>query len=73
MYGMKVHEAVIANREKETGITIHYLNEKFDEGEITFQKSIPVEETDTAETIAQRVQELEYTWYPKIIEQLLAS
>ena len=74
MYSLRVHESVIAAKDKETGITIHYLNEKFDEGEIIFQKSIPVEgEEDTVETIAQRVQELEYEWYPKIIEQLLSS
>ncbi|HYV92303.1 MAG TPA: phosphoribosylglycinamide formyltransferase [Chitinophagales bacterium] len=73
MYGLHVHAAVVAAKEKETGITIHYLNEKFDEGEIIFRKSIPVEEDDTAETIAQRVQQLEYEWYPKIIELLLAS
>jgi phosphoribosylglycinamide formyltransferase-1 len=73
MYGLRVHKAVIAAKEKETGISIHYLNEKFDEGEIIFQKSFPVKDGDSAETIAQRVQELEYEWYPKIIEQLLAS
>jgi len=72
-YGMKVHESVLSAKEKETGITIHYLNEKFDEGEIIFQKSVPVEENDTPETIAQKVHQLEYEWYPKIIEQLLAS
>lgn len=73
MYGLRVHESVIAAKEKETGITIHYLNEKFDDGEIIFQKAIPVEKDDTPETIAQRVQQLEYEWYPKIIEKLLAS
>ena len=72
-YGMKVHESVIAEKEKETGITIHYVNEKFDEGEIIFQKAIPVLEGDTAESIAQKVHKLEYEWYPKIIEQILAS
>ena len=73
MYGLKVHDAVIANKEKESGITIHYLNEKYDEGEIIFQKKIPVEGGDTAESLAVKIQQLEYEWYPKIIEQLLAS
>ena len=52
MYGMRVAEAVLASKEKETGITIHYLNEKFDDGEIIFQKSIPVDETDTPESLS---------------------
>lgn len=73
MYGMRVAEAVITSKEKETGITIHYLNEKFDDGEIIFQKSIPVEEKDTPESLSQKVHGLEYEWYPKIIEQLLGS
>ena len=73
MYGIRVAEAVITSKEKETGITIHYLNEKFDDGKIIFQKSIPVEETDTPETLSQKVHGLEYEWYPKIIEQLLDS
>ena len=73
MYGMQVHEAVIAAKEKETGISIHYLNEKFDDGEIIFQQPIPVEENDTAETIAQKVHELEYKWYPKVIEELISK
>jgi len=72
-YGMKVHESVIKAKEKETGITIHFLNEKYDDGQIIFQKSIPVEKSDTAETVAGKVHKLEYEWYPKIIEQLLAS
>ena len=61
----------VNSKEKETGITIHYLNEKFDDGEIIFQKSIPVDETDTPESLSEKVHELEYEWYPKIIEQLL--
>ena len=73
MYGMRVHDAVIAAKEKETGITIHYLNDQFDAGEIIFQQPIPVEENDTAETIAQKVHELEYTWYPKVIEELISK
>jgi phosphoribosylglycinamide formyltransferase-1 len=64
---------VIKEKEKETGITIHYLNEKYDDGQIIFQKSIPVEENDTPESLAKKVHKLEYECYPKIIEQLLAS
>ncbi|MBX7141511.1 MAG: phosphoribosylglycinamide formyltransferase [Chitinophagales bacterium] len=72
-YGMKVHDSVIKAGDKETGITIHYLNEKYDDGQIIFQKSISVEAGDTPETLAQKVHQLEYEWYPKIIGQLLAS
>jgi phosphoribosylglycinamide formyltransferase-1 len=73
MYGPRVHEAVINNHEKETGITIHYLNDKYDEGEIILQKMVPVDESDTAETVAKKVHVLEHEWYPKIIEQLLSA
>ncbi|MCV6631261.1 MAG: phosphoribosylglycinamide formyltransferase [Flavobacteriaceae bacterium] len=70
MYGMHVHEAVLANKEKETGITIHFVNENYDEGAIIFQQNVAVEAADTAESIAQKVHQLEYTHFPKIIEQL---
>ncbi|MEO5673086.1 MAG: phosphoribosylglycinamide formyltransferase [Chitinophagales bacterium] len=73
MYGRHVHEAVIAAKEKQTGITIHYLNDQYDAGEIIFQKSIPVEKNDTAETISRKVQMLEYEWYPKLIEKILSD
>ena len=69
MYGSKVHEAVMENREKETGISIHWVNEKYDEGEIIFQDKVSVEEGDTADSIAQKVHSLEYRHYPAIIEQ----
>jgi phosphoribosylglycinamide formyltransferase-1 len=68
MYGMKIHELVRATNEIETGITIHLINEKYDEGPILFQARCAVTVTDTAEQIAQKVHQLEYTWYPKIIE-----
>ncbi|MEZ4857432.1 MAG: phosphoribosylglycinamide formyltransferase [Flavobacteriaceae bacterium] len=71
MYGNYVHEAVVTNAEKETGITIHYVNEHYDEGAIIFQKSVPISEKDTPETVAEKVHQLEYEWFPKIIEQLL--
>ena len=71
MYGMKVHEAVIAAGEKETGITIHHVNKNFDEGEIIFQKKIPVQKNETADTLFQKVRNLELEFYPKVIEKIL--
>lgn len=71
MYGTKVHAAVLAANDKETGITIHYLNENYDEGKIIFQQKVPVEPGDTIESIAQKVHVLEHEWYPKIIERML--
>jgi phosphoribosylglycinamide formyltransferase 1 len=71
MYGMKVHEAVIASGEKESGITIHQVNERYDEGEMLFQAKCPVEAGDTPETLAARIHELEYAWFPKVIEEIL--
>ncbi len=69
MYGMRVHEAVKSAGERETGITIHLVDEKYDEGKILFQASCPVEETDTPEQIADNVHALEHTHFPKVIEQ----
>jgi len=71
MYGMKVHEAVVANKETETGITIHYVNENYDEGAIIFQKSFLLSENETAETVASKIHELEYEFFPKVIEEIL--
>jgi phosphoribosylglycinamide formyltransferase-1 len=71
MYGMKVHESVVTNKESETGITIHYVNENYDEGAIIFQKSFPLSENETAETVANKIHELEYEFFPKVIEELL--
>ena len=71
MYGNKVHEAVLANKETESGITIHYVNEKYDEGKVILQKQITVEVDDTIESLAEKIQQLEHEWLPKIIEQLL--
>ena len=70
MYGHHVHEAVKNAGETETGITIHYINENYDEGKIIFQAKCPVWPTDSAEDIAARVHELEYRHYPEIIEQV---
>ncbi|MFM9839224.1 MAG: phosphoribosylglycinamide formyltransferase [Cyclobacteriaceae bacterium] len=69
MYGLKVHEAVKAMGEIETGITIHEVNEKFDEGRIIFQAKCEVTSTDTPQEIAQKVQTLEHKNYPIVIEE----
>ena len=71
MYGGFVHEAVVANKEKETGITIHFVSEHYDEGAVIFQAKTPVAETDTALDVAAKVHELEYEHFPKVIEKLL--
>lgn len=69
MYGLKVHEAVVANGDKETGITIHLVDNKYDEGRIIFQERCPVSETDTPGTVAEKVHALEYRCYPRVIEK----
>ena len=71
MYGMKVHEAVIAAGEKESGITIHYVNEHFDEGKPVFQASCPIEPDDTPESLAQKIHVLEHRHFPEVITELL--
>lgn len=71
MYGMKVHRAVWENKETCTGITIHYVNAFYDEGEIVFQAKTQISPEDTPETIAQKVHQLEYKYFPAIIEQTI--
>ncbi|MDT0691301.1 phosphoribosylglycinamide formyltransferase [Salegentibacter sp. F188] len=71
MYGDKVHKAIIENKEKESGITIHYVNEKYDEGEIIFQKTVDVNQDDTPESLAKKIHELEHAHFPKVIEEIL--
>jgi len=71
MYGGFVHDAVVANKENETGITIHFVSEHYDEGAVVFQARTPVAETDTALDVANKVHELEYEHFPKVIEKLL--
>ena len=73
MYGIKVHEAVKAAGEPETGITIHLVNERFDEGKILVQASCKVLATDTPQQIASKVYALEHETYPKTIEQWIFS
>lgn len=71
MYGNFVHEAIVANKEPETGITIHYVNEAYDEGAIIFQARVALEADDTPEVVAGKVHKLEYEHLPKVIETLL--
>lgn len=71
MYGLHVHKAVVHYKEKETGMTIHYVNENYDEGTVIFQARTEVLATDTPETVAEKVQQLEYRHFPEIIEKLL--
>ncbi|RRA91228.1 phosphoribosylglycinamide formyltransferase [Paenimyroides viscosum] len=71
MYGSFVHDAVVANKETETGITIHFVSEHYDEGAVIFQAKTIVNETDTALEVAAKVHELEYEHFPKVIEKLL--
>jgi formyltetrahydrofolate-dependent phosphoribosylglycinamide formyltransferase len=68
MYGHFVHEAVIANKEKESGITIHYVDELYDHGLIIFQTSFLLNENETAETLAGRIHELEHLHFPRVVE-----
>ncbi|PCH70377.1 MAG: phosphoribosylglycinamide formyltransferase [Bacteroidales bacterium] len=70
MYGMNVHKAVVENKEKESGITIHMINEKYDEGKIVFQAKCNISLNDTPEDVAEKIHKLEYEFFPKIIEQL---
>lgn len=73
MYGMHVHEAVVLNKENETGVTIHYVNEDYDEGAIIFQAKCDVNENDTAEDVAAKIHDLEMIHFPKVVAELLKS
>lgn len=73
MYGMHVHEAVVANKEKESGITIHWVNEKYDEGQVIFQAKCKVAAGDTPEMVAEKIHKLEYAHYPKVIEEKIGE
>jgi phosphoribosylglycinamide formyltransferase-1 len=73
MYGEKVHQSVIDSGDKKTGITIHFVNDHYDEGEIIFQDSFEIEPADTAESIAARVHKLEYMHFPRVIEGVIDS
>ncbi len=71
MYGMNVHRAVIENKEEYSGITIHYVNERYDEGAIIFQATCPVDENDSPESLADKIHTLEHQYYPKVIEEII--
>lgn len=71
MYGQYVHETVLANREKESGISIHFVDDHYDHGQVIFQATCPVLESDTPESLAHRIHKLEHEYYPKVIEQVI--
>ncbi len=71
MYGAKVHDAVISAGEKESGITIHFVNEHYDEGATIFQAICAIDQNDTADILANKIHSLEYAHFPKQIEQLM--
>jgi phosphoribosylglycinamide formyltransferase 1 len=71
MYGASVHKAVIENREKHSGITIHFVNNEYDKGNIIFQAACDIDPADTPETLASRVHALEYEHFPRVIEEIV--
>ena len=71
MYGQNVHNAVKENKEKETGITIHFVNKDYDKGAIIFQKKISLTNNDSAVQIAKKVHDLEHRYFPSVIAKLL--
>lgn len=71
MYGHHVHEAVKAAGERESGMTIHFVNERYDEGDVVFQARCKIAPEDSPEQIAQKVLELEHQYYPKVLEQVI--
>ena len=73
MYGGFVHEAVITNKERESGITIHFVDEHYDHGDIIFQARCSIEEGDTPEMLAKKIHLLEHEYYPKIIEETVLN
>lgn len=73
MYGMHVHKAVVANKEPVSGITIHYVNEHYDEGAIIFQKTVSLKGDDTAEDVARKIHLLEQENFPRVIEEILKA
>src|SRR5690625_3061946 len=73
MYGSFVHQAVLENKEKETGISIHYVNEEYDEGALIFQKSFAVDPEETPDSLVDKIHALEHEWFPQVIESILSS
>src|SRR4249920_2486013 len=73
MYGARVHEAVLAAHDKESGITIHYVDELYDHGKIIFQATCPVTENDDSDSLAKKINALEYEHFPRVIDKLTAQ
>lgn len=71
MYGMNVHKAVIANNETESGITIHFVNEEYDKGEVIIQEKCKIDITDTPETLVMKIRKLEFEFLPKAVEKII--
>lgn len=71
MYGAKVHKAVLENKEKESGITVHYVNEEYDKGQIILQAKCNVDDSDTIESLSTKIRKLEFEYFPKAIEKIL--
>ena len=73
MYGKRVHRAVIEAQESESGISIHFVNKEYDEGAIIFQAKVSVEKEDSVEVLTKKIQQLEYRFFPKVIEQVISK
>ncbi len=73
MYGSRVHRAVIEAQETESGISIHFVNEEYDEGKIIFQAKVSIERKDSLEELTQKIQQLEHRFFPKVIEQVISK
>lgn len=71
MYGMHIHKAIVANKENETGITIHFVNENYDEGNIIFQQNVVLTGDETPEEVAHKIHYLEQKYFPEVIEEIL--
>jgi phosphoribosylglycinamide formyltransferase-1 len=71
MYGMNIHNAIVENKEKETGITIHFVNENYDEGNIIFQQNVVLAGDETPEEVAAKIHELEQKYFPTVIDRIL--
>jgi len=71
MYGMHIHKAIVANKENETGITIHFVNENYDEGNIIFQQNVVLAGDETPEEVAHKIHDLEQKYFPTVIEGIL--
>ena len=71
MYGMNIHKAVIENKDSQSGITIHYVNEEYDKGEIILQAKCDVDENETPESLASKIRKLEFEYFPKAIEKII--